>query len=123
MRVIEIIKRYPEYFTFDLKKWLATPGNVLYQRQNDLAFAESKPNGLYFVHMCFHTSRGKDAVVVVNTILKEFSEAYKPKVIVGLVHKDNTAAAVVLRKAGWVSLGHTETHNGLCQIFTPIKDD
>jgi hypothetical protein len=118
MTTKEIIGKYPDYFTFDLEKWLRTPGNILYRREDDLAFAELRDD-ICEVHMCFHTSRGKDAIELVNRILHEFVEVYSPKSIVGLVHENNTPAKVVLRRAGWSSLGLTNTTNGVCEMFTP----
>lgn len=115
--VSDITKEYPIYFTKDFKTWLEDERNLILKEGRNLAFAEYKSHGVYWVHFCFDTCKGKEAIGLTKEIFKFFCETAYVKVVVGLIAADNKPAKWVIRQAGFTSLGTTPTTDGTSEMF------
>ena len=121
--VLETIQNYPDYFSFDVEEWFKKPENYCIREGLNLGFAEPKSPGVYWVHFCFHTCRGRDAIRLTVKMLRQLFQDCPIKSAIGLVHEDNKKASWVCRKAGFISLGHVETENGTCEMLHWIKKE
>jgi len=120
---VKITNKYPDYFTFDVAAWFSNPENYAVIEGENIGFAEFKARGTYWVHFCFHTARGKDAVILTKNMLLNLFNYKNAKVVVGLICVDNRKAIWVARQSGLKSLGKIETENGLCEMFYSTNRD
>lgn len=122
-RCREVTDLHLDYFSFDVEGWLSNPLNYALIEDDNIAFAEWKKDGLYWVHFCFHSARGRDAVRLTKEIFKSFKQVRHVDTVVGFIEVANKKAAWVVRQAGFKSLGQVVTENGLCEMFYLNKDD
>lgn len=106
-----------EYFTFDEETWLANQKNYALIEEDNIAFAEYKKEGVYEMHLCFNSARGKAALLLVEKMLQKFATERDVSVMVGLIHKDNRKTNALVRRLGFTSAGLVETSNGSCELF------
>lgn len=112
-----VTDRYPDYFTFDVDKWFANGDNYALKEGNNIAFGEYKSPGVYWVHFCFDTARGKEAIQLTKDMFDEFCKACPVKIAIGLIEVGNKKAHWLIRQVGFKSLGEVKTHNGFCEMF------
>ena len=118
-----VTDQYPDYFTFDAEDWFSNPDNYALKEGENIGFAEPKDNGVYWVHFCFHTARGKQALDLTKRLLINLFENKPAKIAIGIISKENKKALWVVRVVGFTSLGEVETKNGLCEMFYFIKEN
>ena len=118
----KVTDKYPRHFTFDVEDWLADLNNYAIIKDDNIAFAEYKSEGLYWVHFCFDTAKGRQAINLAKEIFEEFCRVRTVKSVVGLIEIDNKKALWLIRQVGFKSLGETETKLGLCEMFYLTKE-
>ncbi len=118
----EVTNHYPQYFTFDEKEWFSKPENYALIEGENIAFGEYKSPGTYWVHFCFHTARGREAVELTKDMFEEFCRVCPVKTAIGLIEVDNKKARWLIRQVGFQSLGEIMTENGLCEMFYSTKE-
>lgn len=121
--VLDLVKNHPDYFTFDAVAWFNKPENVTLVEGGNIAFAEYKALGIYWVHFCFNTAKGRKAVTLTEKIFEEFCKLKPVKIVYGTVAVENRAAKWVVRQAGFKSLGEMHTGDFLCEMFYKINKD
>ena len=121
--VLNLTKDHPDYFTFDAQTWLNKPENVTLVEDDNIAFAEYKAPGVYWVHFCFNTAKGKEAVSLTQRIFEEFCKLKPVKIIYGTIAVENKAAKWVVRQAGFKSLGEMHTGDFLCEMFYKTNEE
>ncbi len=109
--------KHPQYFTFDVEGWLANTNNYALIEGNNIAFGEYKTPGVYWVHFCFDTARGREAIQLTKDMFEEFCKACPVKTAIGLIEVNNRKARWLIRQVGFQSLGEVMTENGLCEMF------
>jgi hypothetical protein len=118
-----VTDHYPEHFTYDFETWIEEPLNFAYKSGDNLGFGEFKSPGVYHVHFCFHTARGRAAISLSKDLLRRLFKDTQFNSIVGLIHEDNKKARWTIRQVGLRSLGLIETKNGPCEMFYLTKKD
>jgi hypothetical protein len=108
---------YPDYFTFDAETWFSDARNYAVIEGQNVGFAEYKAVGVYWVHFCFHTARGRDAIELTKRMLSQLKADNKVTAVIGLIEKRNRKAKWLIRQVGLQSIGEVYTHNGLCEMF------
>lgn len=116
-RCKEVVSQHPNYFTFDVEEWFNKKENYALIDGENIAFGEYKHPGVYWVHFCFNTARGRDAINLTKRMFAEFCKACPVKIAVGLISVDNLKAKWLIRQVGFQSLGEIMTENGLCEMF------
>lgn len=112
-----ITDKHPQYFTFDVESWFANPENYALIEGDNIAFGEYKSAGVYWVHFCFDTARGREAIQLTKDMFEEFCRACPVKTAIGLIEVNNRKARWLIRQVGFQSLGEVMTENGLCEMF------
>lgn len=115
--VFNVIKHYPDYFTFDSEEWLSCETNFAIKEGDNIGFAEHKGSGSYWVHFCYHTERGRSAIELTKQMLVYLHSLTGFTSVVGLIDEGNRKARWLIRQVGLNSLGMVETKNGLCEMF------
>lgn len=118
-----VTDKYPDYFTFDVEEYFSNPMNYTAFKGENIGFAEYKNPGTYWVHFCYHTAKGKEAVNLAQDMLNALFRDCPAKIAIGLIEMGNRKARWVVRQAGFKSLGETETKNGMCEMFYWTKDN
>ena len=120
----EVTDKHPDYFSFDVEDWFKQPMNYALKDGKNISFGEYKSPGVYWVHFCFDTARGREAINLTKKMFKEFCTQCPVNIAIGLIHKDNRKALWLIRQVGFKSLGLTDTENGVCEMFysTSTKD-
>ena len=114
---------YPDYFTFDVEGWFSKPDNYALKDGANVGFAEYKKPGVFWVHFCFHTARGREAIRLTQAMVARLCEENKVTSLVGLIELGNRKARWLIRQVGFQSLGEVMTENGMCEMFyTTTKD-
>jgi hypothetical protein len=113
----QVTDKYKRYFTFDVEDWLSKEGHYALIDGENIAFAEEKEAGQYFVHFCFHTARGREAIDLTKKMYKWLCENYPLKSAIGLIELDNKRARWLIRQVGFTSLGEVTTPLGRCEMF------
>lgn len=113
----EITDHYPDYFTFDAEDWFSKPDNYALKEGENIAFAEPKISGTYWVHFCFHTARGRSAIDLTKRMVKKLFDDCPITTAIGLIEEGNRKARWLIRQVGFQSLGMTDTKNGSCEMF------
>ena len=121
-RCREITKNHQRYFTFDEDSWFSDDRNYAVEHGDDAAFAEYKSPGIYWVHFCFNTARGRKAIDLVEEIFNYFCSRREVKTVVGLIEVGNKKALWLIRQCGFSTLGEVPTKIGLCEMFYRNKD-
>jgi hypothetical protein len=116
-RCREITARHPQYFTFDVEQWFSNSKNVCFIERENLCFAEYKKEGVYWVHFCFDSAKGREAIELAKTMRRVFLDSYDVSCLIGLIRVNNKKAKFVVRQIGFKSLGEVETSLGLCEMF------
>jgi hypothetical protein len=119
----KVTQHYPDYFTFDVETWFENPLNRAYVEGENIGFAEWKGNDNFWVHFCFHTARGREAINVTKRMVNELFNETNFNSCVGLIHEDNKKARWLIRQVGFKSLGLSDTENGVCEMFYLTKED
>lgn len=117
----ELIKDNLEYFTFDEEEWLSNLDNYALVSGDNVAFAEYKLPGVYWVHFCFNSARGRKAISLVKEIREAFIHTKEVRALIGLIELKNKKARWLIRQAEFESLGEIETHLGRCELFYWLK--
>lgn len=122
--VRSVTDQYPEYFTFDIEKWFSDDRNVCLKEGDNVTFGEYKTPGVYHVHFCYGSARGREAISLTKDMFRKFCQDHPVKIGIGLIHHQNRKALWVIRQVGFTSLGMIETENGLCEMFasSPTKE-
>lgn len=118
----EVTDKYPDYFTFDAEDWFSNPNNYAIQLGENIGFAEPKSSGIYWVHFCFHTARGREAIQLTKDMVKRLFEDEPITTAVGLIEEGNRKARWLIRQVGFKSLGFIDTKNGICEMFYWTKE-
>ncbi len=113
----QVTDKYLRYFTFDVEDWFSKPENYALIEGENIAFGEYKSPGIYWVHFCYHTARGRQAIELTKDFLQEFYKEAPVKTSIGLIHKDNKKARWLIRQVGFTSIGMIDTKNGECEMF------
>lgn len=121
-RCREVTDKYLDYFTFNVEEWLADKRNYALIEGDNISFGEYKSPGTYWVHFCFDTARGREAIKLTQDMLEEFFKACPVKVAVGLISVENRKARWLIRQVGFISSGEVMTKNGLCEMFYLTKE-
>ena len=115
----QITKHYPDYFTFDETEWFSNPANYAIREGENIGFAEYKSPGVYLVHFCLHTARGREAINLTKRFIDQLWGDMPITIAVGLVEENNKKARWVLRQVGFESSGFIDTaDNGNCEMFS-----
>lgn len=122
-RCRQVTGKYPEYFTFDVEKWFSQEKNYALIEGDNIAFGEYKSPGVYWVHFCFHTKKGREAIILTKEMLKAFFRLCPVSVAIGLIELKNKKARWLIRQVGFKSLGEIDTKNGLCEMFIITKEE
>lgn len=117
-----VTDKHLRYFTFDVDEWFAKDGNYALMEGDNIAFGEYKSPGTYWVHFCFDTARGREAIQLTKDMFEEFCRVCPVKTAIGLIEVDNKKAKWVIRQVGFKSLGEIMTENGLCEMFYSTKE-
>lgn len=112
-----ITDKHLDYFTFDAVDWFSKPENFAYREGDNIAFGEYKSPGVYWVHFCFDTARGREAINLTKRMFKRLSRDCPLKIGIGLIGVNNKKAKWLIRQVGFKSLGEIDTANGLCEMF------
>lgn len=112
-----VTDKHPDYFSFDVEDWFSKPENYAYKEGDNVAFGEYKSPGVYWVHFCFDTAKGREAINLTKRMFKQLSEDTPLKMAIGLIHVDNKKAKWLIRQVGFQSLGLVDTENGVCEMF------
>lgn len=118
----KITGNHPRYFTFDIEDWFSNPLNYALIHDENIAFAEWKSEGVYHVHFCFDTARGRDAIRLTKQMFEEFCRSCPVEIAIGLISDSNKKAKWVIRQVGFKSLGEIETENGICEMFYATRE-
>jgi len=121
--VYSVTQHYQEYFTFEEESWLSNPNNAAIVEGENVGFAELKDCGVYWVHFCFHTARGRQAVDLTKRMLSFLFDEVRYNSLVGLIAEDNRKARWLIRQVGFKSVGMTDTPNGVCEMFIFTRKD
>lgn len=113
-----ITDKYPEHFTFNAEEWFSCKENYAFVQGENVAFGEWKSPGVYWVHFCFHTAKGREAIELTKNMFSALCSLSDLKIGIGLIHHENRKAKWLIRQVGFKSLGMIETSNGLCEMFT-----
>jgi len=117
-----VTDKHPQYFTFDVDAWFANADNYALMEGDNIAFGEYKKPGVYWVHFCFDTARGREAIQLTKDMFEEFCRVCPVKTAIGLIEVNNRKARWLIRQVGFKSLGEVETENGLCEMFYSTKE-
>lgn len=117
-----VTDKHSQYFTFDVETWLANVDNYALKEGDNIAFGEYKSPGTYWVHFCFDTARGREAIQLTKDMFEEFCRVCPVKTAIGLIEVNNKKARWLIRQVGFKSLGEVMTENGLCEMFYSTKD-
>ena len=117
-----VTDKHPDYFTFDVEEWFSRPNNYALKDGYNISFGEYKSPGLYWVHFCFDTARGRKAIQLTKDMLAAFYEACPVKTSIGLIAEENRKARWLIRQVGFISLGMIDTKDGLCEMFYYTKE-
>ncbi len=112
-----VTDNYPRYFTFDEEAWFSNKQNYAVKDGDNVGFAEYKGPGLYWVHFCFHSARGRKAIELTKAMLNRLFKDRDVTTVVGLIEVSNKKARWLIRQVGLKSLGEVVTENGLCEMF------
>lgn len=123
VEVRSVTDLYPRYFTFDCEGWLSNVSNFAYKTGDNVAFAEDKGGGTYWVHFCYHSSRGRTAINLTRQCVKALLKDTIFKVLVGLIEEGNRPAKWLIRQVGFRSVGLTDSPNGVCEMFILTNKD
>jgi hypothetical protein len=113
----EVTDKHPDYFTFDVEKWFLEDKNYALQEGDNIAFGEYKSPGVYWVHFCFDTAKGREAIQLTRDMFTEFCKQRPVRIAIGLIQVNNKKAKWLIRQVGFTSLGLIDTENGLCEMF------
>lgn len=113
----EITKHYSDYFTFDEENWFRNERNFAFIEGENIAFGEDKGNGIYWVHFCFHTARGRAAIDLTRKMFAELCKLTDLRVGIGLILVENKKAKWLIRQVGFKSLGEVDADHGRCEMF------
>ena len=119
----EVTNLHLDYFTFDVEDWFQNPLNYALINKDNVGFAEYKSEGVYWVHFCFNTARGREAMNLSKAMLESLFIHRPAKTAIGIISCDNKKARWLIRQIGFTSLGFTETKNGTCEMFYYTKDN
>ncbi len=120
----KVTDKHLDYFTFDVEDWLANSLNFAFIEGDNVAFAEYKQPGIYWVHFCYDKARGRDAIELTKEMFKELCRSCPVEVAIGLIEVNNRKARWLIRQVGFKSLGQVTNENGLCEMFyTSKKED
>lgn len=117
----QITDKYLEHFTFDAHEWFSQPTNYAFIEGENVAFGEMKTPGVYWVHFCFHTAKGRQAIELTKRMFEALCFHSDLKAGVGLIHHENKKARWLIRQVGFKSEGLIETSNGLCEMFIKFR--
>lgn len=109
--------KHPDYFSFDVEDWFSKTENYALKEGDNISFGEYKSPGVYWVHFCFDTAKGRDAINLTKRMFSEFCKTCPVRIAIGLIHLDNRKARWLIRQVGFKSLGEVETENGRCEMF------
>ena len=118
----EVTDKHLDYFTFDADEWFSKPNNYALIEGNNISFGEYKSEGLYWVHFCFDTARGREAIDLTKRMLEAFYKAVPVVTSIGLIEVHNLKARWLIRQVGFKSLGDVTTENGICEMFYWTKE-
>jgi hypothetical protein len=113
----QIADKYPRYFTFDVEDWFSKAENFALIEGENIGFAEYKSPGVYWVHFCFHTARGRQAINLTKEMLSVLFRERDVASVLGLIEAENKKARWLVKQAGLTSLGLVQTKLGLCEMF------
>ena len=113
----KVTDKHPDYFTFNVEDWFSKEKNYALQEGDNIAFGEYKSPGVYWVHFCFDTAKGREAIQLTRDMFAEFCNKCPVKMAIGLIEVNNRKAKWLIRQVGFTSLGLIETENGLCEMF------
>ena len=119
----EVTDNYPQYFTFDVENWFSCDDNYAVISEDNIGFAEYKKPGVYWVHFCFNSARGREAINLTRDMLLKLVKERPVSVVVGLIEVNNRKARWLIRKVGLRSLGEITTENGLCEMFYSSSEE
>lgn len=119
----KVTDHYPRYFTFDVEQWFSDENNYALIEGENVAFGEYKSPGVYWVHFCFHTARGREAIELTKRMLSEFCRVRPVRTAIGLIEVENKRAKWLIRQVGFKSLGEEDTPIGRCEMFYINKED
>ena len=119
----KITDKHLTYFTFDADEWFAKEENYALVEGENIAFAEYKSPGVYWVHFCFDEARGREAVILTERIFTEFCRVRSVKMVIGFITLGNRKARWLIRQAGFNSLGEILTEIGMCEMFFKLPDN
>lgn len=119
---LKVTTQYPDYFTFDAEAWFSKEENYALIEDDNIAFAEYKSPGVYWVHFCYGSARGRKAIELTKKIALEFFRLKEVSVVIGLIELKNKKARWLIRQVGFSSLGEIDTKNGLCKMFILTKE-
>lgn len=117
-----VTAKHPQYFTFDVEKWLTNADNYALIEGDNIAFGEYKTPGTYWVHFCFDTARGREAIQLTKDMFEEFCRVCPVKIAIGLIEVNNRKARWLIRQVGFKSLGEVMTENGMCEMFYSTRE-
>ena len=118
----KVTDKHPQYFTFDVDAWFANADNYALIEGDNIAFGEYKHPGVYWVHFCFDTARGREAIQLTKDMFEEFCRVCPVKTAIGLIEVNNRKARWLIRQVGFKSLGEVMTENGLCEMFYSTRN-
>lgn len=119
----QITDKNLEHFTFNVEEWLADDRNYALVCGDNAGFAEFKSPGTYYVHFCYNTARGREAINLASNMLKDLVNAKPVKIILGCIDVHNKKARWLIRQLGFKSAGLVESLNGVDEIFyLPSKE-
>ena len=118
-----VTDKHLDYFTFDIDQWFRTEGNYTLIEDENIAFGQLKSRGVYWVHFCFHTAKGREAIDLTRRMFKEFCRACPVETAIGIINMKNKKARWLIRQVGFKSLGEVDTEKGLCEMFYSKRVD
>ena len=119
----EVTDKHPDYFTFDVEDWFSKEGNYALIEGKNISFGEEKSPGVYWVHFCFDTAKGRDAIRLTQEMFREFCLRCPVRIAAGLILLENKKARWLIRQVGFSSLGEVDTKIGRCEMFYATAKD
>lgn len=116
-----LMQKYLPLPGFELHSFTDGP-NICLRDKNDLAFFENESKGVWSGHYFFE-SRGKTALTLAKSFLKEFCQEIQPNIIKGLTPLEKLGARWMSRQLGFKSYGVVQTIVGPCELFILTKED
>lgn len=117
-----VTKEHPRFFSSDWKAWLEDSRNIGIKCGNSIGLADYKSEGVYWIHFCCNDVKGREAIQLAKRMMVKLCSVTDIHHLIGPVYITNTRTRWFARQTGMTSLGLSETHVGMCELFYISKE-